>query len=394
MNLKYKNYRITVAIFILVVFCFLFPIKADAQNDVNNPNEIHLHMFYGQGCLHCGSLKLFLNDIKNKYPALIIHEHEVYQNQQERELFEQMSENFNVPIEGVPTVFIDDRVIVGFSNAIGVSIENQIKRCLEINCNNPEFKQATPETTQLIGESSPSFDPGKKEVMQKLTIPVVIFAATVDAINPCAFAVLIILMTAALSIANKNRALKFGLAFTASIYISYFLMGLGLFSALQASGLSHTFYIIVTVLAIIVGLLNVKDYFWYGKGFLMEIPLSWRPTMKKILNSATTPCGAFIAGLLVSLFELPCTGGPYIVILGLLAKGVTRSAGIFYLLLYNLVFVSPLIILSLIIYKGLSTTSRLEAIRQKRIKLLHLIAGLIMLGIAIVMIISLVKGWV
>jgi len=394
MNLKYKNYRITVAIFILVVFCFLFPIKADAQNDVNNPNEIHLHMFYGQGCLHCGSLKLFLNDIKNKYPALIIHEHEVYQNQQERELFEQMSENFNVPIEGVPTVFIDDRVIVGFSNAIGVSIENQIKRCLEINCNNPEFKQATPETTQLIGESSPSFDPGKKEVMQKLTIPVVIFAATVDAINPCAFAVLIILMAAALSIANKKRALKFGLAFTASIYISYFLMGLGLFSVLQASGLSHTFYIIVTVLAVIVGLLNIKDYFWYRKGLLMEIPLSWRPAMKKIINSATSPLGAFLVGFIVSLFELPCTGGPYIVILGLLAKEVTRATGIIYLLLYNLVFVIPLIILSIIIYKGISTSEKLEKIRQDKIKILHLIAGILMLVIAGVMILSIIKGWV
>ena len=394
MNLKYKNYRITVAIFILVVFCFLFPIKADAQNDVNNPNEIHLHMFYGQGCLHCGSLKLFLNDIKNKYPALIIHEHEVYQNQQERELFEQMSENFNVPIEGVPTVFIDDRVIVGFSNAIGVSIENQIKRCLEINCNNPEFKQATPETTQLIGESSPSFDPGKKEVMQKLTIPVVIFAATVDAINPCAFAVLIILMAAALSIANKKRALKFGLAFTASIYISYFLMGLGLFSVLQASGLSHIFYIIVTVLAVIVGLLNIKDYFWYGKGLLMEIPLSWRPAMKKIINSATSPLGAFLVGFIVSLFELPCTGGPYIVILGLLAKEVTRATGIIYLLLYNLVFVMPLIMLSIIIYKGISTTEKLEKIRQDKIKILHLIAGILMLVIAGVMILSIIKGWV
>ena len=394
MNLKYKNYRITVAIFILVVFCFLFPIKADAQNDVNNPNEIHLHMFYGQGCLHCGSLKLFLNDIKNKYPALIIHEHEVYQNQQERELFEQMSENFNVPIEGVPTVFIDDRVIVGFSNAIGVSIENQIKRCLEINCNNPEFKQATPETTQLIGESSPSFDPGKKEVMQKLTIPVVIFAATVDAINPCAFAVLIILMAAALSIANKKRALKFGLAFTASIYISYFLMGLGLFSVLQASGLSHTFYIIVTVLAVIVGLLNIKDYFWYRKGLLMEIPLSWRPAMKKIINSATSPLGAFLVGFIVSLFELPCTGGPYIVILGLLAKEVTRATGIIYLLLYNLVFVMPLIMLSIIIYKGISTSEKLEKIRQDKIKILHLIAGILMLVIAGVMILSIIKGWV
>jgi len=126
----------------------------------------------------------------------------------------------------------------------------------------------------------------------------------------------------------------------------------------------------------------------------MEVPLSWRPAMKKILNSATTPCGAFVAGLAVSLFELPCTGGPYIVILGLLAKEVTRGVGILYLLFYNLIFVSPLIILSLIIYKGLSTTGKLEVIRQERIKVLHLVAGIIMILIALVMVLSLIKGWV
>jgi cytochrome c biogenesis protein CcdA len=201
-------------------------------------------------------------------------------------------------------------------------------------------------------------------------------------------------MTAALSIANKKKALRFGLAFTVSIYISYFLIGLGLFSALQATGLSHGFYIFVTVLAVIVGLLNVKDYFWYGKGVLMEIPLSWRPKLKKILNSVTSPLGAFFVGFAVSLFELPCTGGPYIVILGLLAKEVTRSTGILYLLLYNLVFVSPLIILSIIIYKGLSTTEKLEKIRKEKIRLLHLIAGILMLGIAAAMILSIIYGWV
>ena len=398
MTLQYKNYTRFVreigVIFLLIIFCVLSSAKVNAQHNANGQNDIYLHMFYGQGCPHCSKLRLFLDDMENKYPSLKIYEHEVYQDNEKRELFERMSKDFNVPIEGVPTVFIDDRVIVGFSNAIGVSIENQIKRCLEISCNNPEFKQATPETTQLIGESSPSFDPGKKEVMQKLTIPVVIFAATVDAINPCAFAVLIILMTAALSIANKKRALKFGLAFTASIYISYFLMGLGLFSVLQASGLSHTFYIIVTVLAVIVGLLNIKDYFWYRKGLLMEIPLSWRPAMKKIINSATSPLGAFLVGFIVSLFELPCTGGPYIVILGLLAKEVTRATGIIYLLLYNLVFVIPLIILSIIIYKGISTSEKLEKIRQDKIKILHLIAGILMLVIAGVMILSIIKGWV
>jgi cytochrome c biogenesis protein CcdA/glutaredoxin len=389
-----RKFKIFAIIFILIISYFLSITNINAQENIDTKNDVHLHLFYGQGCPHCGNLRSFLDNLKGKYPSLNIYEHEVYQNNEERKLFEKMSRDFNTPIEGVPTVFIDNKVIVGFSNAVGVSIENEIKRCLEIECGNPEFKCSSPDLIKSIENKSPSDDPKKIEIAKKLTVPIVIFAAAVDAINPCAFAVLIILMTAALAIVDKKKALKFGFAFSASIYISYFLMGLGLFSALQASSISHTFYIVVTILAVIVGLFNIKDYFWYGKGFLMEVPLSWRPAMKKMINSATTPFGAFVAGFAVSLFELPCTGGPYIVILGLLAEEVTKSIGILYLLLYNLVFISPLIILSFIIYKGFSTTSQLEAIRQEKIKVLHLIAGILMLIIAIIMIISLINGWV
>lgn len=393
MPLRKKSFfAIFFALFIITTYFGLWPINSSANSEIDSP--IYLHMFYGQGCPHCSKLKIFLQEMKTQYPQLQIFEHEIYQDQEGLALFQKMAADFNVQIQGVPTTFIDDKVIVGFSNSIAESIENEINRCLQISCNNPLNKQASKETIEVVGDKSPSEDPQKQELAKKITIPIVLSAAAVDAINPCAFAVLIILMTAALSITNSKKALKFGLAFSVAIYISYFLMGLGLFSALQASGLSHTFYLIVTILAVIVGLLNIKDYFWYGKGFLMEVPLSWRPTMKKILNSATTPFGAFIAGFAVSLFELPCTGGPYIVILGLLAKEMTRSIGILYLLLYNLVFISPLIILSLIIYKGISTTQKLEAIRKEKIKLLHLIAGLIMLAIAAAMIISLIKGWV
>jgi cytochrome c biogenesis protein CcdA/glutaredoxin len=393
MTFKIKK-NISKVLILVFILCFYGNIS-NAQENSNVPNDVYLHLFYGQGCPHCGSLISFLDGIKSKYPSLKIYEHEVYQNNEERELFEKMSVAFNTSIEGVPTVFIDNKVIVGFSNSIGESIENEIKNCLSVDCGNSELKFSNSDMIKLTSEElSPAKDPEKTEIIKKLTIPIVIFAAIVDAINPCAFAVLIILMTAALSIVDKKKALKFGLAFSASIYISYFLMGLGLFSALQASGISHTFYIIVTVLAILVGLFNIKDYFWYGKGFLMEVPLSWRPTMKKIINSATTPFGAFIAGLAVSLFELPCTGGPYIVILGLLAQEVTKGIGILYLLLYNLVFISPLILLSFIIYKGFSTTDQLETMRLEKIKIMHLIAGIIMLVIATTMIISLVKGWV
>jgi cytochrome c biogenesis protein CcdA/glutaredoxin len=401
-------------------------------------------MFYGQGCPHCGKLETFLDEIKNDYPNLKVEKHEVYRDNENRELFIDLLAAYGKTMEGVPTVFVGDQVIVGFSNALGETIKQEIDACLSSSCFNPvdllnkninseiengvKVTEETDKTANLIidkkevnfaeknDEENNRIERedvdkdgdvlvdkqiekqnkvlAREKVVEKLTVPIVISAAFVDAINPCAFAVLIILMTAALSLTDKKKALKFGLAFTLSIYISYFLLGIGLFSALQASGLSHSFYVFVTILAVIVGLLNIKDYFWYGKGLLMEVPLSWRPAMKKILRSATTPFGAFLIGFVVSIFELPCTGGPYIVILGLLAKEVTRSIGIFYLLLYNLIFVSPLIILSFVIYKGLSTTSQLESIRQKKLRLLHLIAGILMLFIATIMIISLLKGWV
>jgi len=389
MKEKRKYFGIRGIFLLLLLVLFINNVLAQEQS---MQHDVHLHVFYGQGCPHCGAMLNFLDNIKDKYPTLQVHAHEVYQNKENRELFNEFADRFNVEIRGVPTAFIDDQVIVGFSKSISKTLEEEINKCLIEDCGNPAEKTNAGNIEQTVGDSSPS--PEKKRNIERLTIPIVVAAATVDAINPCAFAVLIILMTAALSIADKNRALKFGLAFTVSIYISYFLMGLGLFSAIQATGLSHKFYIIVTGLAIIVGLFNIKDYFWYGKGFLMEVPLSWRPVMKKILKSATSPLGAFLVGFVVSLFELPCTGGPYIVILGLLAKEVTRNIGIMYLLLYNLIFVSPLIILSLIIYKGLSTTERLERIRQKKLRLLHLIAGILMLVIAGIMILSIIKGWV
>ncbi len=230
--------------------------------------------------------------------------------------------------------------------------------------------------------------------MTVLTIPAVVGAAIVDAINPCAFAVLILLTSTVLATGKKKHALYAGFTFTTAIYLSYFFMGLGLFSALQAAGLTRTFYIIITILAFLVGLFNLKDYFWYGKGFLMEVPLSWRPKMKKIIRSVTSIPGAFVIGIIVSLFLLPCTSGPYIIILGLLAQSATKLAGIFYLLLYNLIFISPMIAITLIVYKGISTTERLERLRQGKLKLLHLIAGIIILLIAIAMLVTILTGTV
>jgi len=153
---------------------------------------------------------------------------------------------------------------------------------------------------------------------------------------------------------------------------------------------SYYFYKVIGLVAILIGLFNIKDYFWYGKIVLMEIPYKWRPRLKKLLRGATSPAGAFIIGFAVCLFELPCTGGPYLVILGLLAEKLTKWAAMPLLLYYNLIFILPLVIITLVIYlsmknieehgdkKKIDIHGKLEQWRQRNIRLLHLIAGIIM----------------
>ncbi len=393
-----KKINAIFGILILVIAGFLiynFTIgKAIVDNTCKGNNTVKLVLFYGQGCPHCAQLESFLENLQEREcPYLEIKEYEVYFNQDNRLLWEKFSEVYNSEIQGVPTVYIGDKVIIGFTKTVGEQLKQEIYSCRENDCIDPEEK-VSGETTQIIGNHSPTESPQIARFKKTLTIPLVIAAAAVDSINPCEFAVLILLLTTILLSADRKKALHAGLAFSLAIFISYFLMGLGLYSAIQASGLTRTFYIIVAFLAILVGLFNLKDYFWYGRWFRMEVPLSWRPKMKSFLSRVTSVPGAFIVGIIISLFLLPCTSGPYIIILGLLANLTTKTQGMIYLLLYNFIFILPMLTITLLIYFGLTTTEQAEHWRIKKLKTLHLITGMIILLLGIVMIISIILGWI
>jgi cytochrome c biogenesis protein CcdA len=128
----------------------------------------------------------------------------------------------------------------------------------------------------------------------------------------------------------------------------------------------------------------MKDFFWYGRGgFVMEIPMSWRPLLKKLLQEVTSPIGAFVMGFIVCLFELPCTGGPYVFVLGLLAERTTRMQAIPLLLLYNIFFILPLIIITLLVYLGFTSVEKTTKWKDRHIRILHLIAGIVMLALGL-----------
>lgn len=141
-------------------------------------------------------------------------------------------------------------------------------------------------------------------------------------------------------------------------------------------------------MAVLFGLFNIKDYFWYGKVFLMEVPLTWRPKMKKLIFGVTSPKGAFLVGLLISLFLLPCLSGPYAVILAMLAAKKDLLQSLVYMVLYNIIFILPMTIVVLAMYFGLPP-EKAEAWRKERLRLLHLIAGIILIALGVVIL----SGW-
>src|SRR3989344_9483660 len=104
-------------------------------------------------------------------------------------------------------------------------------------------------------------------MVEQLTVGIVIAAALADSINPCVFGVLIFLLAYMTRVfKNKTRMLIAGLVYISAVYITYFFMGLGILAFARTSGLSVPFYWLSAIIAVVAGLLGMKDSFLYGKG--------------------------------------------------------------------------------------------------------------------------------
>ncbi len=329
------------------------------DND-NNSNTVEFYLFISEGCPHCQNVEEYLTQISSDYniaPKII----DVKKTAENVDLFKKTLTDFGSNSFGVPVVVINNKIFRGDTEIIE-KLEDEIKFCEQNNC-------------ELYAPKGNELNAGYFEVTS---------LAITDSINPCALAVLLILLSAILLKFSRKSVLYYGSVFIITVFVCYFLMGLGItagFKLLNTYLQSGTliFMLIFGILAIILGILNLKDAISYGSGgFVMEVPQSWRPTMKKIIRDVTSIWSAIIIAIIVSFFLLPCTAGPYFLISGLLHTKPWISI-IGWLLYYNIIFVLPMIIIMFVVYFGLSNIENLEEKRNKYIKIIHLIASIILI---------------
>lgn len=231
---------------------------------------------------------------------------------------------------------------------------------------------------------------------ENLTLGIVLGAALVDSINPCVFGVLIFLLAFMTRVfKSRARMLMGGLLYSFVVYATYLALGFGILRIAVSIGFASGFYWIAASIAIIAGLLELKDFFWYGRGFSLQmIPGAanrikmYTAKVEKMeeTHPALTMIMIGVLGIFVVLVELPCTGAPYFAVLALLAQG-SYAVAVPYLLIYNFVFVLPLLVVVAIAYFG-TASEKLEEWRQKHRGLMRLVIGIFLIVLGIYMIYS------
>jgi cytochrome c biogenesis protein CcdA len=137
---------------------------------------------------------------------------------------------------------------------------------------------------------------------------------------------------------------------------------------------------IVGAILLVFGILEIKDFFWYGRGLSLAIPVRFTSSIKE-RAAHVTGIGAIVLGIFVAMVELPCTGGPYLAITAILASSFNLLA-FYYLLLYNLIFVLPLVIIVILAAFGVRY-EKMKAWKQSQKKWMRLVAGILLVGFGI-----------
>ncbi|MBI2664655.1 hypothetical protein HYX10_04945 [Candidatus Woesearchaeota archaeon] len=208
----------------------------------------------------------------------------------------------------------------------------------------------------------------------------VVITAVIDSINPCAIGVLILMISVLLAgKSSMKRMLALGSLYILAVFAVYLIAGLGLVYLFSSIPLYLTEYLSIAVglIIIIAGLIEIKDYFWYGKWFSLQIPSVFAKRMHQHASKTTVP-GIILLGAFVSVVELPCTGAPYLAIITLLSQYFDFTAFML-LILYNIIFVAPLIVILMLVATG-TKLYKVKKWKQDYRGFMRLIVGLLLIS--------------
>jgi cytochrome c biogenesis protein CcdA len=298
---------------------------------------------------------------------------EIYHNTTNLELFSAMNSRYGTGNTGIPVIFIGNRALIGDTDIKDHLEEDVIAESQRLAACN-----ITGESGNIGVPPQPACPPGSIA----LTPQLVVLSAFIDSFNPCAFSILIFLLISITAAGKRRRILLAGAAYVIALFFFHLFAGIGIFSFVIFSDFSRIFSLLGAILAGIFGLITLIDVLKNNENYLLAIPDSKKHTIEEYIRTASIPA-AFALGILAGIFGFSCTGGVYISVLALLSRDYSLASGMPLLILYNLIFVMPLVLVILFVAFGIPS-ERVNTWRKENRRILRLIISLTMIALSII----------
>ena len=422
---------ITVALLLVFVALSLISNNAAADLDPAAPDlgfstlqdepRVPIYIFWGEGCPHCAKAKPVLEDLARQNPSVALYEFEIYNSEQNQQLFATFGEAYGFEPRYVPTIIVGDNVWEGYADEFAPEITAKVESCLAEGC---EDKGAsvidgmgytpfaasgttappTLDPTAIPTEEPPASDPedpnltklplfGKVDLSKMGLFLSTALIAFVDGFNPCSIWVLSMLLAITLHTGSRKKVLVVGLVFLTVTAAIYALFIAGLFTVLKVVSFIGWIQVVVALVALFFGIINIKDYFFYKEGVSFTISDDKKPgiyqRMRKVLEAGDSWWG-LIGGTIVlaagvSLVEFSCTAGFPVLWTNLIsAQQVTTITFVLLLVLYMVIYQLD----ELGIFLVATFTLKSSRLEEKHGRILKLIGGVLMLTLAIVMLVN------
>ncbi|MCL4861936.1 MAG: thioredoxin family protein [Caldilineaceae bacterium] len=385
----------------------------DAPDEAGNA-ELRLYFFWSLRCPHCREAHPFVSELSSTFPWLVVEDREISTSTDNARLYEQLAAEVGERAQYVPAFLFCGQMIVGYDHAdtTGAQLVEALSACQAQTQARYDAMRAPPVALDVeeaahaaLAEPANAGAPAAADPpIATVTLPLLgavalanvslplftVIVAGMDAFNPCAFFVLMFLLSLLVHTHSRRRMLLIGGLFVLVSGLLYFVFMGALLNVFLWAGELRGVTLVAGLLAVGMALLNIKDFFWFKQGPSLSIPEGAKPglfqRMRTIVQTGRLPAmlaSTVLLAIAANSYELLCTSGfPMIYTRALTLHQLPQSAFYGYLALYNLVYVLPLLIIVAVFAQRLGA----RKLTEREGRALKLLSGTMMglLGILLI----------
>ena len=372
---------------------------------------VRLYYFFSPTCPHCQASKPFLDEIAGRKQWLEIKRYSVKDNPENARFYFNTAKSLGVEALSVPGFVFCRQVMIGYDSATttGAELERALDACHAERAAH-SGAASSPESAGT-GDASPGQGPGAASQSatggsgpgttvhlpifgtvntQALSLPLLtVVLAGVDAFNPCAFFVLLFLLSLLVHAKSRARMMIVGGTFVLFSGVVYFIFMAAWLNVFLIAGELRAITVIAGLIALTVAALNIKDYFWFKEGPSLSIPDAAKPGLFKRMREVVTTgsmgpmlASTVLLAIVANSYELLCTAGFPMVYTRTLTLAKLESWQYYaWLAAYNAIYVLPLLAIVIVFTRTMGA----RKLTESEGRILKLVSGFMMLGFGLVL---------